>query len=58
MQAEIDRLFAMADQQDNAPRRASRPGMGRTQFPRAKEKPFQMIPNTRGLRPLAGPKTT
>jgi hypothetical protein len=58
MKAEIDRLFAMADQQDNAPRRASRPGMGRTQFPRAKEKPFQMIPNTRGLRPLAGPKTT
>jgi hypothetical protein len=58
MQAEIDRLFAMADQQDNSPRRASRPGMGRTQFPRAKEKPFQMIPNTRGLRPLAGPKTT
>lgn len=58
MKAEIDRLFAMADQQDNAPRRASRPGMGRTQFPRARANPMQMIPNTRGLRPLAGPKTT
>jgi hypothetical protein len=56
MKSEIDRLFAMADRQDNRP--PARPGMGRTQFPRAKENPMQMIPNTRGLRPLAGPKTT
>jgi hypothetical protein len=56
--AEIDRLFALADQQDNQPKRTPRPGMGRTQFPRAKEKPFQLIPNTRGLRSRSGTSTT
>jgi hypothetical protein len=58
MKAEIDRLFALADQQDNQPKRATRPGMGRVQFPRASEKPFQLIPNTRGLRPRSGSNTT